>query len=129
MNYEANEPLPATMQAVVCYGPRDYRLQEWSVPEPSPEEVVIRVLAVGICASDLKCYLGAEAFWGNGETEGYCQPPVIPGHELVGEVVALGSGAGRSMAWLWATWLYLSRSSPPGPTGMQRAAILAVLGT
>src|SRR5690606_26013987 len=90
MNYEANEPLPATMQAVVCYGPRDYRLQEWNVPEPGLEEVVIRVLAVGICASDLKCYLGAEAFWGDGETEGYCQPPVIPGHELVGEVVALG---------------------------------------
>ena len=95
MNYEANEPLPATMQAVVCYGPRDYRLQEWSVPEPGQEEVVIRVLAVGICASDLKCYLGAEAFWGDGETEGYCQPPVIPGHELVGEVVALGPGAGE----------------------------------
>ncbi len=95
MNYEANQPLPATMQAVVCYGPRDYRLQEWNVPEPGPEEVVIRVLAVGICASDLKCYEGAVAFWGHAGAEGYCQPPVIAGHEFVGEVVALGQGAGE----------------------------------
>jgi threonine dehydrogenase-like Zn-dependent dehydrogenase len=95
MNYEAKEPLPQTMRAVVCYGPRDYRLQEWKVPEPGREEVVIRVHAVGICASDLKCYQGAVAFWGDGESEGYCQPPVIPGHEFVGEVVALGEGAGE----------------------------------
>jgi threonine dehydrogenase-like Zn-dependent dehydrogenase len=94
MDYQAKEPLPKTMRAVVCYGPGDYRLQEWKAPEPGPEEVVIRVHAVGICASDLKCYLGAEAFWGKGETGGYCQPPVIPGHEFVGEVVALGEGAG-----------------------------------
>jgi threonine dehydrogenase-like Zn-dependent dehydrogenase len=95
MNYEAKEPLPQTMLAVVCYGPEDYRLQEWKVPEPGLEEVVIRVHAVGICASDLKCYQGAVAFWGSGGTEGYCQPPVIPGHEFVGEVVALGKGAGE----------------------------------
>ena len=93
MNYHANEPLPKTMQAVVCHGPQDYRLEEWAVPEPGPEEVVIRVEAVGICASDLKCYLGAPLFWGDDQREGYCQPPVIPGHEFVGEVVALGKGA------------------------------------
>jgi threonine dehydrogenase-like Zn-dependent dehydrogenase len=82
------------MQAVVCHGPRDYRLEEWSVPQPGPEEVVIRVQSVGICASDLKCYTGAPLFWGDEHRQGYCQPPVIPGHEFVGEVVALGEGAG-----------------------------------
>ncbi|MCP4165725.1 MAG: alcohol dehydrogenase catalytic domain-containing protein [Chloroflexi bacterium] len=81
------------MQAVVCRGPQDYRLEEWAVPEPGPGEVVIRVKSVGICASDLKCYLGAPLFWGDEHREGYCQPPVIPGHEFVGEVVALGEGA------------------------------------
>jgi threonine dehydrogenase-like Zn-dependent dehydrogenase len=85
--------LPATMQAVVCYGPHDYRLEERPVPRPGPEEVVVRVRAAGICASDLKCYLGAPLFWGDDRREGYCQPPVIPGHEFVGEVVALGEGA------------------------------------
>ena len=93
MDYEAKAPLPDSMCAVVCHGPRDYRLQRWPVPQPGPEEVVVRVEAVGICASDLKSYQGAETFWGNGDSAAYCQPPVIPGHEFVGEVVALGPGA------------------------------------
>jgi erythritol/L-threitol dehydrogenase len=95
MNDPANPPLPKTMQAVVCYGPEDYRLQEWKVPQPGPEEVVIRVKAAGICAGDTKCYHGAPLFWGDEHRPGYCQPPVIPGHEFVGEVVALGKGAGE----------------------------------
>lgn len=95
MPYEAHQPLPRTMQAVVCYGPEDYRLEEREVPQPGPEEVVIRVQSVGICASDLKCYQGAALFWGDEFRQGYCQPPVIPGHEFVGEVVALGAGAGE----------------------------------
>ena len=94
MQYQSSQPLPKTMQAVVCHGPHDYRLEEWSVPQPGPEEVVIRVRSVGICASDLKCYTGAPLFWGDEHRQGYCQPPVIPGHEFVGEVVALGEGAG-----------------------------------
>jgi threonine dehydrogenase-like Zn-dependent dehydrogenase len=89
------EQLPKTMQAIVCHGPEDYRLEEWAVPQPGPEEVVIRVQSVGICASDLKCYQGAALFWGDEHRQGYCQPPVIPGHEFVGEVVALGTGAGE----------------------------------
>jgi len=93
MSYDANQTLPKTMPAIVCHGPEDYRLQEWDVPEPAAAEVVIRVQSVGICASDLKCYQGAPIFWGDKQREGYCQAPVIPGHEFVGEVVALGEGA------------------------------------
>ena len=93
MPYTSNILLPKTMQAVVCHGPEDYRLEEMPVPTPGPEEIVIRVRSVGICASDLKCFTGAPLFWGDAHREGYCQPPVIPGHEFVGEVVALGEGA------------------------------------
>ena len=87
--------LPKTMQALVCHGPEDYRLEEVAVPDAGPGEVVVRVLGVGICASDIKCYSGAPLFWGDGQREGYCQPPVIAGHEFVGRVVALGEGAGE----------------------------------
>ncbi|MCZ6633638.1 MAG: alcohol dehydrogenase catalytic domain-containing protein [bacterium] len=87
--------LPKTMQAVMCHGPEDYRLEEYPVPRPGPGEVVIRVKSVGICASDLKCYLGAPLLWGDAHREGYCQAPIIPGHEFVGEVGALGDGAGE----------------------------------
>lgn len=89
-----SEPLPKTMPAVICHGPEDYRLEERPVPQPGPGEVVIRVRSTGICASDIKCYSGAKLFWGDGQRAGYCQPPVTPGHEFVGEVVALGEGAG-----------------------------------
>jgi threonine dehydrogenase-like Zn-dependent dehydrogenase len=81
------------MGAVVCHGPQDYRFEELAVPAPSSGEVLVRVLSVGICASDLKCYQGAPFFWGDDRREGYCQPPVTPGHEFVGEVVALGENA------------------------------------
>jgi len=91
----ASEPLPKTMPAVMCYGPEDYRLEERPVPKPSAGEVVIKVKSTGICASDIKCYTGAALFWGDEHREGYCQPPVTPGHEFIGEVVALGEGAGE----------------------------------
>lgn len=90
-----NEALPKKMPAVLCHAPEDYRLEEYDVPTAGPGEVVVRVNSVGICASDLKCYLGAPLFWGDDTREGYCQAPIIPGHEFVGTVVALGEGAGE----------------------------------
>jgi threonine dehydrogenase-like Zn-dependent dehydrogenase len=95
MGYAYTGVLPDTMQAVMCYGPHDYRLETRPVPKPGPGEVVVRVKMAGICASDLKCYHGAPLFWGDGRNPGYCQPPVTPGHEFLGEVVALGERAGE----------------------------------
>lgn len=85
--------IPRTMKAVMCHGPRDYRLEEAPVPQIGAGEVLVRVLSAGICASDMKCYSGAPLFWGDEFRAGYCEPPVIPGHEFIGEVVALGEGA------------------------------------
>ena len=93
MSYESSVTLSGTMPAVVCHAPGDYRMEEQPIPQPGPGEVVVRVLSVGICAGDAKCYHGAPLFWGDDSREGYCQPPVIPGHEFVGEVVALGEAA------------------------------------
>jgi len=81
------------MRAIVNYGPFDFRLENVPDPVPGPEEVVIRVKASGLCASDLKCYHGGPSFWQGNPP--YVKPPVIPGHEFVGEVVALGEGAGE----------------------------------
>lgn len=92
-----NDPitLPRSMTVVMAHGPGDYRLEERPVPRAGPGEVVVKVKSTGICASDIKCYTGAPMFWGDKDREGYCQPPVTPGHEFVGEVVALGGGAGE----------------------------------
>jgi threonine dehydrogenase-like Zn-dependent dehydrogenase len=84
---------PETMGAVVCHGPRDYRLETVAVPEPGPGEALVRVEAVGVCASDLKCFHGAPKFWGDGTRAGYVEPGVVPGHEFVGEIVELDDDA------------------------------------
>lgn len=81
-----------TMTAVICYGPKDYRLEK-NVPKPKagPGEIVVKVKSCGICASDVKCYHGADMFWGGSSP--YVKVPVIPGHEFYGDVVELGEGA------------------------------------
>ncbi len=87
--------LPKKMQSIICYAPHDYRLEEIPVPEVGPGEVLVKVLGAGICAGDSKCHDGAALFWGDEYRDAYCQPPVTPGHEFVGEVVALGEGAAQ----------------------------------
>lgn len=82
-----------TMQVIRAHGPKDYRLEEIAVPTPGPGEVLVSVDACGICASDMKCWLGGELFWGPDGKSGYVDPPVVAGHEFAGHVVALGEGA------------------------------------
>jgi threonine dehydrogenase-like Zn-dependent dehydrogenase len=85
--------MPEMMQAVVCHGPRDYRLEEVPRPVPGYGEVLVRVEAVGICASDLKCYQGATKFWGDDTRAAYVDTPVIPGHEFTGIVTEIDEAA------------------------------------
>ncbi len=84
------------MRAVVVHGVEDYRLERVLLPPAvGPGEVLARVLAAGICASDAKTFWGAARIWGDGQSAPYIQTPVIPGHEFVGRVVDLGEGAGE----------------------------------
>lgn len=87
---ETSGALPATMRAVVCNGPENYTLEQVPVPRPGRDELLIRVEAVGVCASDVKCYHGAAKFWGDENRPAWAQTGVIPGHEFVGIVVAGG---------------------------------------
>jgi (R,R)-butanediol dehydrogenase/meso-butanediol dehydrogenase/diacetyl reductase len=81
------------MRAAVYYGRQDLRLEAVPEPEPGPGDVKLRVLYNGICGSDLHEY-----YDGPITTRSTPHPltgvknPVILGHELCGEVVALGSG-------------------------------------
>ena len=85
--------LPDTMQAVVCHGPRDYRLETRPVPAPKAGEALVKVEAVGICASDVKCFHGAPKFWGDDSRPAWAETEVVPGHEFVGTVVQLDDEA------------------------------------
>ena len=82
-----------TMLAVVTHGPKDYRVEQMPVPVPGREEILVEVDAIGICASDMKCWLGGPLFWGTDGSGGFVEAPVIAGHEYSGRVVALGDGA------------------------------------
>lgn len=77
------------MKAIVVHGREDYRIDDVPVPVPGPGEALVRVQAVGICASDLKCYHGAHMYWGDGPVPPNVDLGVIPGHEFVGEIVAI----------------------------------------
>ena len=44
-----------------------------AVPEVGEGEVLVRVLSVGICAGDAKCFAGAPYFWGERRCSNCCQ--------------------------------------------------------
>ncbi|MBB4266753.1 alcohol dehydrogenase catalytic domain-containing protein [Roseospira visakhapatnamensis] len=77
------------MTAVVCHGPKDYRIETIRRPEPKDKELLVRVGACGICASDRKCWSGAGMFW----DIPWVKAPVVAGHEFFGFVEAAGPGA------------------------------------
>jgi len=61
-------------------------LEDVPEPEPRPGEVLIRVLRTGICGTDLHIESWNE--W----AQQTIRPPLVVGHEFVGEVVRLGEG-------------------------------------
>ncbi|KAH7704745.1 hypothetical protein AAVH_28066 [Aphelenchoides avenae] len=83
------------MDAVVCYGPKDYRVEKVPIPKPGKNELLMRVEACGICTSDCKCWQGAPYFWDPKHEKPVVSVPVIPGHEFFGYVEELGDGAGE----------------------------------
>jgi len=72
------------MRAMVHVGPgRPLEMRELPVPEPAPGQILVRVLACGVCRTDLHL------------VDGDLPDPasqVIPGHEIVGQVARLGEG-------------------------------------
>jgi len=73
----------STYQAVVVTGVRQFELVERELREPRPGEVRLRVEACGICHSDVLAVDGQRV-----------DPtlPIVPGHEVVGVIDAIGTG-------------------------------------
>jgi propanol-preferring alcohol dehydrogenase len=59
------------------------RAADVPVPQPGPDEVLIRVSACGVCRTDLHIV--------DGELPPH-RLPLIPGHEIVGRIAAIGTG-------------------------------------
>jgi alcohol dehydrogenase, propanol-preferring len=87
------------MKAMVLHSPRaPLRLEDPPVPQPGPDELLLRVRACAVCRTDLHVVDGELA-----------EPklPLVPGHEIVGVVEAAGAavagleiGARVGVPWL-----------------------------
>jgi 2-desacetyl-2-hydroxyethyl bacteriochlorophyllide A dehydrogenase len=77
---------PDRQRAAVLYGGKDIRVETLPVPRPGPGEVLVRVRAAGICGSDVLAYRG-QGPWQHSATS-----PGQDGHELAGEIAAMGPG-------------------------------------
>ena len=58
----------------------DFTFKEVDVPEPKPDEVLIKVESVGICGTDIPIFKGVRPV----------DYPMIPGHEFAGVIVKAG---------------------------------------
>lgn len=83
-------PVPETMKAWVLGDPGELSLVDKPVPKPKKAEVLVRIDAVAICATDLEIINhGLPAIIQGGEP---FNKNFTPGHEYMGTVVALGPG-------------------------------------
>lgn len=72
-----------TYRAMQITTPGTLELVERKTPEPGTGEVLIEVEACGICGADAADIEGANPRH---------QPPRVPGHEVIGRIVAIGQG-------------------------------------
>lgn len=72
------------MKSAVFLGKQNIQVMERDIPKPGPGEVLIKVMACGVCGSDVHIYDGDQ-----GSTS--TVPPQVQGHEFSGIVVETGS--------------------------------------
>ncbi|XP_075361641.1 sorbitol dehydrogenase isoform X2 [Mycteria americana] len=77
---------PGQNLAVVVHRAGDLRLENRPIPEPGPNEVLLRMHSVGICGSDVH-------YWQHGRIGDFVvKDPMVLGHEASGTIVKAGSG-------------------------------------
>nr|WP_302139719.1 zinc-binding alcohol dehydrogenase family protein [Halomonas alkalicola] len=69
------------MHVLVCTQPHQLELREAPMPTCGPDEALVRIRRVGVCGTDIHAY---------GGNQPYFDYPRVLGHELSGEVVAVG---------------------------------------
>jgi L-iditol 2-dehydrogenase len=83
-------PIPSSMKAWVLGNPGELKRAEKPVPLPGRAEVLVRIDAVAICATDLEIIDHGSPALIQGGTP--FNKNFTPGHEYMGTVVALGPG-------------------------------------
>ena len=70
------------MKAMALFGKEDIREIPLILPEPKGQDLIIKIIACGLCGSDLRMYF-------NGPTPRY-KTPIVLGHEIVGKITETG---------------------------------------
>jgi L-iditol 2-dehydrogenase len=71
------------MRVAMWYNNRDVRIEEMPIPQIGPGELLVRVEACGICGSDVMEWYRLN------------RAPLVLGHEIGGQIVAVGKGVDR----------------------------------
>ena len=74
------------MRQEVMTAPGKITIRQVPIPEPGPDQVLVRIKRIGICGSDIHVYHG---------THPYTSYPVTQGHEVSGEIVRCGEYASK----------------------------------
>src|SRR5499433_2700 len=99
----ARRVVPPKMTAAVLYGSEDLRIEQIEVPTLAPDEVLLRVRLALTDGTDLKV-------WKRGYHAKMIRPPAVFGHEVVGEVVAVGKRVDSK--WRLGTRVIAANSAP-----------------
>ncbi len=81
--------------APVIVAPGKIELQQFPLPDPEPGAVLIRREMCGICGTDKHTYQGFAIQYSGTDHERSLPFPIIPGHEIVGTIAAIGQGPDR----------------------------------
>src|SRR6516165_9560952 len=95
--------VPSRMTAAVLYGSEDLRVEQIEVPPIAADEVLLRVRLALTDGTDLKV-------WKRGYHAKMIQPPAVFGHEVVGEIVAMGKRVDAK--WRLGTRVIAANSAP-----------------
>jgi L-iditol 2-dehydrogenase len=99
----ARRVLPQKMTAAVLYGSEDLRIEQVDVPSVAADEVLLRVRLALTDGTDLKV-------WKRGYHAKMIQPPAVFGHEVVGDIVAVGKRVDQK--WRLGTRVIAANSAP-----------------
>jgi len=85
--------IPAVSKTWNLYGAglENLRLEEMAVPEPADDQLLVRIDAVGVCASDWKMISQGERH-ARMRGRDLAKEPTVPGHEVSMTVVKVGAG-------------------------------------
>jgi L-iditol 2-dehydrogenase len=95
--------VPSKMMAAVLYGSEDLRIEMIDVPALAMDEVLLRVRLALTDGTDLKV-------WKRGYHAKMIQPPAVFGHEVVGDIVAVGKRV--DPRWRVGTRVIAANSAP-----------------